>query len=228
MAAQLLELFHCSKSLFDHANFTRTRGITRNVECPCKIRVWITNGCQPTNPNQAGPTQLNTWFGSLNCCVKNLSQVAVISFWRKGSRRLNATERAGLWIDKTNQFSKKQHRNCLRAMKVRVDVLVYCWRQNHCMTNKIVLPLLPVLTYSTGTGWIDNRKEQQHTTQHEPFLPSQLFQTENTRLTLSSVFTTNLNQQHCNCLRATKVVRVDVLVYCWRHNHCMTNKLVLS
>ena len=56
-------------------------------------------------PNPAGPAQLDTRFGSLNCCDKNLLQVTVISFWRKGSRRLNATEHSGLWIHKTKQFS---------------------------------------------------------------------------------------------------------------------------
>jgi hypothetical protein len=80
------------------------------------------------------------------------------------------------------------------------------------MTNKFVLPKSTVLKYSTGTGWIDDRKQQQHTTQHEPFLCSKLFKNENTGLTPRSVFTSDLNQQHRNCLRATKV-RVDVLVY---------------
>jgi hypothetical protein len=53
---------------------------------------------------------------------------------------------------------------------------------------------LPVLKYGTGTGWIDDRKEQQHTTQHEPFLPSKLFQTENTRLTPRPVFTSGKDE----------------------------------
>ncbi len=99
MVVPLLGSFHCSTSLFDLANFTRTRGVARKV---------IKYGCEsqtdfnPPTPNQAGPTQLDTWFGSLNCCVENLLQVTGISFWRKGSRRLNATERAGLWITKPN------------------------------------------------------------------------------------------------------------------------------
>jgi hypothetical protein len=62
------------------------------------------------------------------------------------------------------------------------------------MTNKVVLLYVPVLKYSTGTGWIDNIKEQQHTTQHEPFLPSKLLQTENTGLTPRSVFTTDKDE----------------------------------
>ena len=88
--------------------------------------------------------------------------MTVISFWRKGSRRLNATERAGLWIHKTKQFSEQRHRNCLRAMKVRVDVLVHCGRQNHC-TTKVVLPA------SAGTEvqyWNRVAWQQQRTTAH--------------------------------------------------------------
>jgi hypothetical protein len=50
---------------------------------------------------------------------------------------------------------------------------------------------VPVLKYSTETGWLDNSNEQQHTTQHEPSLPSKSLQTEKTGLTLSSVFTTD-------------------------------------
>jgi hypothetical protein len=93
------------------------------------------------NPNHAGPTQLDMWFGSLNCCVDNLLQVTVmISLWRKGSRRINATEHAGLWIHKIKQFSKQRHHNCLRAMKVRVNLLVHCGQQNH-RTTKVLLPV---------------------------------------------------------------------------------------
>jgi hypothetical protein len=50
------------------------------------------------------------------------------------------------------------------------------------------------MKYSTGTGWIHNRKEQQHTIQHEPFLPSKLFQTENTQLTPRSVSTSDKDE----------------------------------
>jgi hypothetical protein len=196
-----------------------------------KLSALIKLGCEsqtdvnlPT-PNQAGPSQLDTWFGSLNCRVENLSQVNMISFWRKGSRRLNATERAGLWIHKTKQFSEQRHRNCLRAMKVRVDVLVHCGQQNH-RTTKVVLPA------SAGTEvqyWNRVAWQQQRTTAH------------NTTWTFSSFkIITNWkdrthpffciyhrpNQQHRNCLRETKV-RVDVLVYCFRQNHRMTNKVVL-
>jgi hypothetical protein len=53
---------------------------------------------------------------------------------------------------------------------------------------------LLVLKYSTGTGWIDNRKQQLYTTQHEPFLPSKSFQTENTGLTPRSVFTSDKDE----------------------------------
>jgi hypothetical protein len=53
---------------------------------------------------------------------------------------------------------------------------------------------LPVLKYSTGTGWIDNRKEQQHKTQHEPFLSSKLFTNENKGLTPRSVFTSDKDE----------------------------------
>jgi hypothetical protein len=53
---------------------------------------------------------------------------------------------------------------------------------------------LPVLKYNTGTGWIDDRKEQQHSAQHEPFLPSKFLQTENTGLTPRSVFTSNKDE----------------------------------
>jgi hypothetical protein len=146
------------------------QGITRKIERPYKIRVWITNGCQPTNPNQAGPTQLDTWFGSLNCCVENLSQVTVISFWRKGSRRLNAMEHAGLWIHKAKQFSEQRHRNCLRAMKARNDVLVHCGRQNHRLT-KVLLPVSAgtEVQYCNMVAW-----QQKRTTAH------------NTRWTISS------------------------------------------
>jgi hypothetical protein len=50
---------------------------------------------------------------------------------------------------------------------------------------------VPELKYSTVTEWIDNKKEQQHTTQHEPFLHSKLLETENTGLTPCSLFTSN-------------------------------------
>jgi hypothetical protein len=163
MAAQLLELFHCSKSLFDLANYKRTQGITWKVERPYKIRVWSTNWCRSTN--QAGPTQLDTWFGSLNCCVENHSQVTVISFWRKGSRRLNATERAGLWIHKTKQFSEQRHRNCLRAMKVRVNALVHCGWQNY-RTTKVVLPVSvgTKVQYSNRVAWWQKQTTAHNTT----------------------------------------------------------------
>ena len=54
---------------------------------------------------------------------------------------------------------------------------------------------MPVRKYSTVAGWIDDRKEQQHTTQHEPFLPSKLLQTENTGLTPCSLLTSDTKIQ---------------------------------
>jgi hypothetical protein len=65
------------------------------------------------------------------------------------------------------------------------------------------------MKYSTGTGWIDDRKPQQHTMQHEPFLCSKSFKNEHTGLTSRSVFTSDHNRQHRNCLRATKVSSHD-------------------
>jgi hypothetical protein len=84
MAAQLLEAFYCSKSLFDLASFTRTRGITWRVVSPNHIRVWITNGCLPSNPQSSRTYTVRhmVWFAQL-LCWENLQGDCDTIFYQK-------------------------------------------------------------------------------------------------------------------------------------------------
>ncbi len=148
--------------------------------------------------------------------------MTVISFWRNGSGHLNALEHAGLRIHKTKQFSKQQHSNCLRVMRVRVEMLVYCFRTwNHTTKSWYDMVVLQgtrtCWLYWSTVLWPDGLMPENNNStrrKHEPFFHENHYKI----VTQDSLFI--LLWTPTSRIGAKKVRVKVVLVYCfWFWNH---------